>query len=62
MVQLSDESCHTKVMWVAEVTRLAVTLHDYVDTSKYRDDKNVFQHGQKHDRPSSAQLEELEVH
>lgn len=28
-------------MWVAEVTRLAVTLHDYVDASKYTDDKNV---------------------
>lgn len=49
------------VQWLPfEVTRLAVTLHDYVDTSKYRDEKHIQQMGQRRDRPSNVQVEDME--
>ena len=45
---------------VCKVTRLAVTVEDYVTNESYNDAKHVTQQGHRRDRPTASQLEDLQ--
>ena len=62
------QNCHSTVStdsnWYIhqiQVTRLGVTIRDYIDTHKYQDDRSVFQVGQRRDKPTQSQLDDLEA-
>lgn len=44
-----------------KVTRLGVTVRDYIDSQKYVETRQVFQCGQKRDKPAQSQIDDLEA-